>query len=115
MQNNSRFRLVILTICVLCASPRVRAEEPPVAARSIAFFGRVEAVRLESKILIVKHGRIPGYMESATTEHFAEGEAILKGLRPGDNISATVHPNDLTLYHLQLVFRPTRSKGMVSK
>ena len=36
--------VVVLTICVLCGSTFIRAQQPRPAPRAIAFFGRVEAV-----------------------------------------------------------------------
>jgi Cu/Ag efflux protein CusF len=71
---------------------------------NITFFGRVEAVNSESKVVTVKHGAIAGYMDSATTEFSTKEGALLIQLHPGDDIRATVHPNDLTLYHIQIVY-----------
>jgi Cu/Ag efflux protein CusF len=52
----------------------------PTNSRSIVFFGRVEAVDSERKVVTVKHGKIPNYMEAATTEYSTEEDAVLKRL-----------------------------------
>jgi Cu/Ag efflux protein CusF len=94
--------------------PPMRAQEQT-KPKSIAFFGRVESIDSERKIVTVKHGKIAGYMDSAATEHSIDEEAALKRLRPGDDIRATVYPNDLTLHHVQIVYRSAGEKGKASK
>jgi len=89
-----------------------QASQPP---RSIAFFGRVEAVDSGRKVLTVKHGKIPGYMDSATRVFSTEEGASLNQLQPGDDIRATVHSNDLTLYHIQIVYRRDGAKRRSSE
>lgn len=74
-------------------------------AKSLAFFGRVESVDSERKIVRVKHGKIAGYMDSATTDFSVDEPGVLNRLRPADNIRATVYPNDLTLHQIHVVYR----------
>src|ERR1700730_12196289 len=115
MRNPSFVAAVISAIGILLGPALVQAQQPLPAPRSIAFFGRVEAVDSDRRIVTVKHGNIPGYVESGTTEYSTEEEHVLKRLRPGDNIRATVYPNDLTLHHLQIVYRSAGAKGKASK
>jgi Cu/Ag efflux protein CusF len=93
---------VILVIGALLTSSLLAQ---PSSSRSIVFFGRVEAVDSERKVVTVKHGKIPDYMDAATNEYSTEEDAVLKRLQPGDDIRATVHPNDLTLHQVQVVYR----------
>jgi hypothetical protein len=44
------------------------------------FFGRVEVVDSERKAVTVKQGKIPDYMDAATTEYSTEEDAVLKRL-----------------------------------
>jgi len=94
---------LLLAIGILLAPTLLPAQ--PSQPRSIAFFGRVETVDSERKVVTVKHGKIPDYTDAATTEYSIEEETVLKRLQPGDDIRATVHPNDLTLRHIQIVYR----------
>ena len=96
-------------------SPLICAKPSQPAPRSIAFFGRVEAVDSGRKVVTVKHGKIPGYLDAATTEFFTAGGASLNELQPGDDIRAIVHSNDLTLYHIQIVYRPDGAKRRTSE
>ena len=90
-----RFALIILI-----AALAIRAEP-----KSIAFFGRVESIDAGRKIVVVKHGKIAGYTESGTTEYSVDEESSLHRLRPGDDIGATVYPNDLTLHQIRVIYR----------
>jgi Cu/Ag efflux protein CusF len=94
---------VLLAIGVLLAPTLFLAQ--PIQPRNIAFFERVQAVDSERKVVTVKRGKIPDYTDAATTEYSIEEDAVLKRLQPGDDIRATVHPNDLTLRHIQIVYR----------
>jgi hypothetical protein len=81
----------------------------PAKPKSLAFFGRVESVDSEKKIITVKHGKIAGYIDSGTD--FSVDEAgVLNQLRPADNIRATVYPNDLTLHQIHVVYRSAGDK-----
>jgi hypothetical protein len=110
MRTPSMVPPVLFVIGILFAAPWAPAQHPPQSPRSITFFGRVEAVDSDRKLVIVKHGKIPGYMDSGTTEYSTEEEAVLKRLHPRDDIRAVVYPNDLTLYRIQIVYRPPGPK-----
>ena len=115
MRHPSFMPAVIVAFGILFAPNLVQAQPPRPAPRSIAFFGRVEAVDSDRKVVTVKHGNIPGYMDSGTTEYSTDEEAVLKRLQPRDDIRATVYPNDLTLHHIQIVYRSPGAKGKASK
>ncbi len=105
---------VALAAAMLFA-PLTWAQTSQTAPRNIAFFGRVEAVDSGRKVVTVKHGKIPGYMDSGTTDYSVEGGAPLNRLQPGDDIRADVHSNNLTLYHIQIVYRRDRAMRNISK
>jgi Cu/Ag efflux protein CusF len=107
--------VVIVAIGILFAATLAQAQQPRPAQRSLVFFGRVEVVDSDGKVVTVKHGKIPGCMDSATTKHSTEEEAILKRLQPGDYIRATVYPNDLTLHRIRIVYRSPGAKGKTAK
>ena len=115
MRNPRLVAVVSWVFAIVFAPNLLQAQQPRPAPRSIAFFGRVEAVDSDRKVVTVKHGNIPGYMDSGTTEYSTDEEAVLKRLQPGDDIRATVYPNDLTLHHIQIVYRSPGAKGKVSK
>jgi len=109
-----RIPIFLLSSVLAMVPAPIRAQQPRSVGRSIAFFGRVETVDLERRIVIVKHGKIAGYADSGATEHSTEDDGVLKRLQSGDNIRATVYPNDVTLHHIQIVYRGG-TKGKAAK
>src|SRR5580692_8195202 len=105
-----RFLLGAVLAIGLLLAPMMLLAQPPSPPRNIAFFGRVEAVDADRKVVTVKHGKIPDYMDAATTEYSTDEDAILKRVQPGDDIRATIHPDDLTLHNLQIVYRRTQKQ-----
>jgi Cu/Ag efflux protein CusF len=108
-----RFPLLIVfavTLTFGIAVPPLQMEAQQAKPKSLAFFGRVESVDSQRKIVTVKHGKVTGYMDSATTEFSVHEAAVLQQLRPDDNIRAIVYPNDLTLYQIHVVYRSARDK-----
>lgn len=81
----------------------------------LKFFGRVEAVDATRKVITVKHGKIPGYMDAMTMDYSVDDENVLKTLHPGDDIKALVYPNDLSLHDVRIVFRNGDKKTKSSK
>lgn len=114
-----RLRILILaaalTFCATQLHLPLHAQQAQPSAKAIAFFGRVESIDIERKIVIVKHGNIAGYAATGTTEHTVGDEAALKRLLPGDDIRATVHPNDTMLYQIRVVYRRAGIAGKGTK
>jgi len=81
------------------------------APRGILFLGRVESVDPGRKVVTVKHPKIPGYADTGTGEYSTDTDDDLKRLQPGDDIRATVYPNDLTLHKIQIAYRRPAGKG----
>jgi Cu/Ag efflux protein CusF len=63
--------------------------------------GKVEGVQTDR--LVVNHGKVEGYMDAMTMPYKVEKPDILKQVKVGDRISATVYDGDYTLYDLHVV------------
>jgi len=70
--------------------------------------GKVEAVQTDR--VIVNHGRVPGYMDAMVMPYKVDKPDILKKIKAGDQISATVYDGDFTLYDIQVTPRQTKAK-----
>ena len=106
-------RIIALVTAVLCAlvfSIAVSAQakppagtKPPAGSKDHAFKGKVEKVDLKTKMVTVNNENVPGWMNSMTMVYKVDKEAVLKDLKPGDQITATVYDGDLqTLYNVKL-------------
>ena len=73
------------------------------AAKGIQFFGEIQTVDLAHKRITVKHGAIPGFADRGVADYSVDNESILKQLQSGDDIRATVYPNEDTLHGIRIV------------
>ena len=106
-------RIIALVTAVLCAlvfSIAVSAQakspvgtKPPAGSKDHVFKGKVEKVDLKTKMVTVNNENIPGWMNSMTMVYKVDKEAVLKDLKPGVQITATVYDGDLqTLYNVKV-------------
>jgi Cu/Ag efflux protein CusF len=99
-------RIIALATAALCAvtlSIAVSAQTPPAARKEHAFKGKVERVDSKNKMVTVNNENIPGWMMSMTMTYKVDKEAVLKDLKAGDQITATVYDGDLqTLYNIKV-------------
>jgi Cu/Ag efflux protein CusF len=70
--------------------------------------GKVEGV--QSDRLTVNHGKVEGYMDAMTMPYKVDKPDILKNVKVGDRITATVYDGDYTLYDVKVVPPPAKSK-----
>jgi Cu/Ag efflux protein CusF len=63
--------------------------------------GKVEGV--QSDRLVVNHSKVPGYMDAMTMPYKVDKPDVLKQVKVGDRISATVYDGDFTLYDVHVV------------
>jgi protein SCO1/2 len=70
--------------------------------------GKVEAV--QATMLTVNHGKVEGYMDAMTMPYKVDKPDLLKNVKVGDQIKATVYDGDYTLYDVQVMPRQAKSK-----
>jgi Cu/Ag efflux protein CusF len=70
--------------------------------------GKVEGVQTDR--LTVNHGKVEGYMDAMTMPYKVDKPDILKNVKVGDRITATVYDGDYTLYDVKVVPPPAKSK-----
>ena len=96
-------RLALVAACAVAIAVAAGAQTPPAGRKQHAFKGKVEKVDPRSKLVAVNNQTIPGWMTSMTMAYHVDKEAILKDLKPGDQITATVYDGDFqTLYNVKL-------------
>jgi len=88
--------VVIVVAAAGCSKPA------PVAKKSYAFHGKVEAVDKNKKNLLVNGEAVEGWMGAMTMEYKVDDPAILDTLKPGDQIHATVYDDDEVLHAVEI-------------
>ena len=97
-----RFILVIGTILCLFLSSAVAQQKT--GKKEFTFHGKVEKIDANAKRLTVANEKIDGWMNAMTMAYRVDKEEVLKTLKAGDQITATVYEGDFaTLYNVKVV------------
>ena len=103
--NISRRSLLMLVSGVVgvgLAAPFALAQQK--GKKEYAFKGKVEKVDQDAKKLTVANEDIPGWMMAMTMSYGVDKESVLKEVKAGDQITATVYEGDVkTLYNVKVV------------
>jgi Cu/Ag efflux protein CusF len=94
-----RFLTAVAVLCLLGAAGFAQANAKK---KSYTLHGKIEAVKGSEKKVTVKHDKIEGYMGAMTMDYRVADDAMLKKLKPGDEITATLYQDDYTLYDIRL-------------
>lgn len=95
-------RLGLLTVIIVLSAPPPTHAQPP-GARSHTFRGRVVAVNAQAGTLSVANESVEGWMAPMTMGYKVDKPDVLKGIKAGDTIAATVYDGDFaTLYNIRL-------------
>ena len=97
---------VILSMAFLLAAG---AAAQQAKGKSHTLEGKVEAV--QATMLTVNHGKVEGYMDAMTMPYKVDKPDLLKNVKVGDQISATVYDGDYTLYDVKVVPKQSKAKA----
>ena len=80
------------------------AHAQPKGKKSYVFKGKVEKVTPSNKTLTVANENIEGWMSAMTMDYLVDKpDDVLKRVKAGDQITATVFDGDYTLYDVKVV------------
>ena len=97
--------VALLSVAFLLAASAVAQQAK---GKSHTLEGKVEGV--QATMLTVNHGKVEGYMDAMTMPYKVDKPDLLKSVKVGDQIKATVYDGDYTLYDVQVVPRQAKSK-----
>jgi Cu/Ag efflux protein CusF len=102
--------LIAALTCALFVFVAVHAQNAA-PKKEHAFKGKVEKIDEKGKMVSVNNENIPGWMPSMTMTYKVDKPDVLKTLKAGDNITATVYEGDQqTLYNVKLAPPPPAKK-----
>ena len=95
-------RLMMLALaCVLLATGFAQEKAKDTKAKSYTFHSKVEAVT--AKALTVNGEEVKGWMGAMTMNYPVDKPEVLKNVKVGDQITATVFQGDMTLHNVEVV------------
>ena len=96
-------KLVIITGTVVCLFLSTAIAQQNAGKKQYVFHGKVEKVDANAKRLTVANEKIEGWMNAMTMAYKVDKEDVLKAIKPGDQITATVYEGDFaTLYNVKV-------------
>jgi Cu/Ag efflux protein CusF len=91
----------MIALCLFLACVAFAQNAPQ--KKGYTFHGKVEKVNESAKTLTVNGEEVKGWMAAMTMDYSVDDAAVLKKVKAGDQISATVYDNDYVLYKVQVV------------
>ena len=71
--------------------------------KALTFHAKVEAVDESAQSIKVNGEKVEGWMDAMTMDYKVDNPAILKKVKPGDQIMATVYKGDMTLHNVRIM------------
>jgi Cu/Ag efflux protein CusF len=96
------YRFAIVTAAYVLLAAAFFGQTAP-GKKSYTFQGKVEAVDASAKIVRVNGEEVKGWMAAMTMDYKVDDNALLKKVKPGDQIMAPVYDGDLVLHRVQVM------------
>src|ERR1700726_2524055 len=80
--------------------------QAPAGKKSFTFHGKVESVAADG--LTVNGDKVEGWMDAMTMKYKVDDPKILKTVKVGDQITATVYDGDESLHKVQVAGKPAK-------
>ena len=98
MMKSLRRILTVLSMALLIAAASLGQAAP--GKKAYTFHGKVEAVAADG--LTVNGEKVEGWMDAMTMKYKVDDQKVLKKVKVGDQITATVYEGDLSLHKVQV-------------
>ena len=95
-------QLLVITVLALFFTAACLGQSTT-AKKTHMFHGKVEAVNENAKSLRVNGEKVEGWMEATTMDYKVDDAAVLKKVKAGDQIMATVYDGDLVLHKVEVM------------
>ena len=102
-------RLIAVFVAVLFVTAAALGQTP--GKKTYTFHGKVEAVDDSGQTLKINGEKVEGWMDAMTMNYKVDDPSVLKRVKAGDQISATVYDGDYTLHKVQVAPKAGDSKS----
>jgi len=94
----TRFVAVLLALACLFAATTFAQQK-----KSYVFHGTVRSVDQKTAKMNIDGEAVPGWMEAMSMAYGVDDPAVLKDIKAGDRIEATVYDGDYVLHNVKVV------------
>jgi Cu/Ag efflux protein CusF len=102
MTQTRTLRLAMIGVLLCLLVPLMQAQ--PKGKKSYVFHGKVEKVDTAAKRITVTNEKVEGWMDAMTMGYSVDKpDEVIKLVKVGDKITATVYDGDSVLYNVQVV------------
>lgn len=99
--NRAAQLITVVTLAVFTATVSIGQTAPP--KKSYTFQGKVEAIDPSAKSLKINGEKVEGWMDAMVMAYKVDDAAILKTVKVGDQIMATVYDGDMVLHKVMVM------------
>jgi Cu/Ag efflux protein CusF len=92
-----------LALLVLISFAFSGAAQSKKDTKAYTLHGTIEQVKDSEKKVTVKHDKIEGYMGAMTMDYGVSDPEMMKKLKTGDEIVATIYQDEYVLYNIRFV------------
>jgi Cu/Ag efflux protein CusF len=101
MKYLSRIAVVAgLALMITVASMAQGQAQAQAGKKALTFHGKVESVAADG--ITVNGEKVEGWMDAMTMKYKVDDPKVLKTVKPGDKITATVYEGDMSLHKVQV-------------
>jgi Cu/Ag efflux protein CusF len=93
--------ILLALVCLLASAAFAQKKQ-------YTFHGKVTAVDASTNKLTIDGEKVEGWMDAMTMAYGVDNPAVIKTLKVGDRIEATVYDGDYTLHNVKVV--PSQKK-----
>jgi Cu/Ag efflux protein CusF len=104
MKPLNRLMTIFASVLLMAALCLGQSKKP------MTFQGKVEGVNPAESSLKVSGEKVDGWMDAMTMDYKVDNPAILKTVKAGDTIKATVYEGDFTLHKVEVVKGDAKAK-----
>jgi Cu/Ag efflux protein CusF len=95
-------RLIVFFVATMFVTAMCLGQAAP-ANKPHTFHGKVESVDEAGKSITVDGEAVEGWMGAMTMDYKVDDPMVLKKVKPGDRIAATVYDGDYSLHKVQVM------------
>jgi len=91
---------MVAGLALMMAMALMAQAPAPAGKKPLTFHGKVESVSADG--ITVNGEKVEGWMDAMTMKYKVDDPKVLKTVKPGDKITATVYEGDMSLHKVQV-------------